>query len=377
ERSGPARASEIVADPHANAIPAGVLVTEDPVAAHLGLVVRADTDRPDLAQRRYRDPPALAAEMDVRAQEEGGVLLISGGQREARELVVVPELEATPPAREEAVEAPQVVCGHLRLFDGAVGGLAAARRDEIGALLVLELDPRVGGPDQPIVEEILLEYQPELERHRAGPDLGLDVEGQTDRILVRAQEAVDPLDGDPVEAHRAVLLGRVVIGRDVDALGEMGDAVVLRVEVAVVEVARELEVVGQAVFYLGAELEVVIVAEGLALAVGDPLLELPFPFGQELGRVGVAEERLVGRYRHHPDQTREHERQRAQGAGGDRLERFAHGQPSFPVRRGTGSLAGCRPSRRPIGWLSVLRRGTRSGSADRQPRAACAGTRGS
>ena len=134
---------------------------------------------------------------------------------------------------------------------------------------MLELDPRVRGYDQAVVQKVFLEDQPELERHLAGPDLGLDVEGQTDRVLVGAQEAIDALERDAVEAHRAVLLRRVVIEGDVEAFGEMRNAVVLGVEVAVVDVARDLEVVGQAVFHLGAKLEVVIVTEGLPLAVGE------------------------------------------------------------------------------------------------------------
>lgn len=197
---------------------------------------------------------------------------------------------------------------------------------------MLELDPRVRGDDERVVEEVLLEDQPDLERLLAGSDLGLEVHCQADRILVRAQEAIDPLDRDPVETHRAVLLRRAVVEGDVETFREMRDAVVLDVEVAVVDVARELEVVGQAVFHLGPELEVVIVAEGLPLAVGDPLLQLPFPLGQEIGRVGVTEERLVGRYRRDTDRPRDQERERAQGAGEDRLGHSAHGQPSFPVR---------------------------------------------
>src|SRR5262245_24285862 len=352
-RAGAGRGSEIVADPHANTVPAGVLVAEDPVAAHLRLVLGADADRADLAQGRDGDPPALAAVVEGRPEEEGRVLHVPVGQREAFELVVIPELDPAPPAREEPVRDPHVDLGHRGFLDGAVRDITAARRHEIGALLVLELDPRVRRHDQAVVEEVLLEDQPELERHLAGPDLGLDVEGQTDRILVGTQEAIDRLERDPVEAHRAVLLRRVVVEGDVETLGEVVDAVVLGVEVAVVDVARELKVVGQAVFDLAAELEVVIVTEGLSLAVRDPLLDLPFPLGQQIGRVGVAEERLVRRDRLDPDQTQDHERERAQGAGGDRLGVSAHSQPSFSVRRGTRALAGCRLScGRLAGYLS-------------------------
>src|SRR5215471_5598839 len=156
--------SEIVAHPHANAIPARVLVAEDPVAAHLRLVLTADADRADLTQSRDSDPPVLAAVVDARAEEEGRMFHVPVGQREALELVVVPELDAAPPAREEPVRDAHVDLGHRGLLDGAVRDITAARRHEIGALLVLELDPGVRGHDQPVVQEVLLEDDPELER---------------------------------------------------------------------------------------------------------------------------------------------------------------------------------------------------------------------
>src|SRR5262247_741582 len=167
------RRSEIVADPDANAVPARVLVAEDPVAAHLRLVLAADADRADLTQGRDGDPPALAAIVDVRAEEEGRVLHVPVGQRESLELVVVPELDTAPPAREEPVRDAQVDLGHRGLLGGAVRDITAARRHEIGALLVLELDPGVRGHDQPVVQEVLLEDYPELERLLARADLRL------------------------------------------------------------------------------------------------------------------------------------------------------------------------------------------------------------
>src|SRR5262249_61408643 len=100
--------SEIVADPHADTVPAGVLVAEDPVAAHLRFVLTADADRADLTQGRDGDPPVLAAVVDGRAEEEGRVLHVSVGQREALELVVIPELDTAPPAPEEPVRAAQL-----------------------------------------------------------------------------------------------------------------------------------------------------------------------------------------------------------------------------------------------------------------------------
>src|SRR5712691_6498136 len=153
---------------------------------------------------------------------------------------------------------------------------------------------KVGRPDQAVIEEVLVQDDPALELAFLRPVGRLDIQGQADRILVRAQEAINPLVRDRLEKCALVPRVRIdTVGNKRAGPGSVVRPVAECVDLVVVRVESRLQVVRDAVLQLRAQHPGVVVPARLPVAPRDPLLDLELSLRMSLGGVDVTERRVT------------------------------------------------------------------------------------
>ena len=163
-------------------------------------------------------------------------------------------------------------------------------------LFVFLRGAKVARPDEAVIQEVLVQDDLALELAFLRPIGRLDVQGQADRVLVRAQEPINPLVRDRLEKAALVAgIGIDAVGHERAGTGAAVRAVAEGIDAVVVQVQRRLQVVGNAVLELCAELPRVEVATRLSMTPGDPLLELALTPRMSIGGVDIAERRVASR----------------------------------------------------------------------------------
>src|SRR5467141_1573327 len=153
---------------------------------------------------------------------------------------------------------------------------------------------KVARPDEAVIEEVLVQDDLALELAFLRPIGRFDIQGQPDRVLVRAQESINPLVRDRLEKAAFVAsIGIDAVRHERAGTGGVVRAVAEGVHAVVVQVQRRLQVVANAVLELGAELPRVEVATRLPMTLGDPLLDLALTLRMSIGGVDIAERRVA------------------------------------------------------------------------------------